>query len=86
MTPQRLDAHSQLFTVRLWREVLGAGETEWRGQVQHVLSGEMHYFRRWDELSAHLLAKAESGDALVTDPQPGPSRSAEPRAAILPGK
>lgn len=58
MTPQRLHAHSQLFTVRLWREDLGAGETEWRGQVQHVLSGEAHYFRAWRELETHLMTMA----------------------------
>ena len=58
MTPQRLDAHSQLFTVRLWREDLGAGETEWRGQVTHVLSGEAYYFREWRELETHLMAMA----------------------------
>ena len=37
--------HSHLFTVRLWLEELGDGQSEWRGQVQHVLSGEMRYFR-----------------------------------------
>ena len=40
-SPQR----SQLFTVRVWREDLGEGRSEWRGKVQHVLSGEARYFR-----------------------------------------
>jgi hypothetical protein len=47
---------SQLFTVRLWAEDLGNGRTEWRGQVQHVLSGEVHYFREWPALIAWLIA------------------------------
>jgi hypothetical protein len=47
---------SQLFTVRLWTEELGAGRTEWRGQVRHVLSGETHYFRDWLALIAWLVA------------------------------
>ena len=48
--------HSHLFTVRLWAEELGDGRTEWRGQVQQVLSGETHYFRDWSTLIALLRA------------------------------
>jgi hypothetical protein len=51
--PQR---QSQLFTVRLWVENLGDGRTEWRGQVQHVISGETRYFREWPTLIAWLVA------------------------------
>ena len=47
---------SHLFTVRLWLEDLGDGRAEWRGQLQHVLSGETHYFRQWETLLALLLA------------------------------
>jgi len=47
---------SHLFTVRLWLEDLGDGRAEWRGQVQHVLSGETHYFRDWPRLIALLRA------------------------------
>lgn len=46
--PQR----SHLFTVRVWREDLGEGRSEWRGKVQHVLSGEARYFRDWATLIA----------------------------------
>ena len=49
-SPQRSD----LFTVRLWREDLGDGRSEWRGKVQHVLSGEALYFREWAALIAAL--------------------------------
>ena len=45
---------SHLFTVRIWREELGAGRVEWRGKVQHALSGEARYFREWTELIAFL--------------------------------
>ncbi|HEU5099275.1 MAG TPA: hypothetical protein VFU22_09660 [Roseiflexaceae bacterium] len=48
--------HSHLFTLRLWAEDLGDGRSEWRGQVQHVISGEAHYFRKWPRLIALLLA------------------------------
>ena len=47
---------SHLFTVRLWLEDLGDGRAEWRGQVQHVLSGETRYFRDWSTLIALLRA------------------------------
>lgn len=47
---------SHLFTVRLWLEELGDGQTEWRGQVQHVLSGERRYFRDWATLVECVVA------------------------------
>jgi len=54
---------SHLFTVRLWLEDLGDGLAEWRGQVQHVLSGETHYFRQWETLLALLLAMLPPAEA-----------------------
>ena len=56
---------SQLFTVRLWTEDLGDGRTEWRGKVQHVISGEAHYFREWPTLIAWLVA-------MLPDPESHP--------------
>jgi hypothetical protein len=47
---------SRLFTVRLWREDLGDGQVEWRGEVHHVESGETRYFRDWSVLVQFLLA------------------------------
>ncbi len=49
---KKADIHSrsQLFTVRVWREDLGEGCSEWRGKIQHVTSGEAHYFRDWPGL------------------------------------
>jgi hypothetical protein len=45
---------AQLFTVRVWLEDRGDGRSEWRGKVQHVLSGEARYFRDWAALIAAL--------------------------------
>jgi hypothetical protein len=56
---------SYLFTLRLWPEALGNDQSEWRGQVQYVSSGEMRYFRDWPTLVAFLLevlAKTEGKD------------------------
>lgn len=46
---------SHLFTLRFWPEEVGGGETEWRGKVQHVTSGEVRYFRDWPTLIAFVL-------------------------------
>ena len=69
MNPKTLQDNqsSHLFTVRVWREPLGQGHSEWRGQVRHVLSGEVRYFREWAQLVAYLEGRAgtpgaESGD------------------------
>ncbi|MFN8454174.1 MAG: hypothetical protein U0401_05780 [Anaerolineae bacterium] len=45
---------SHLFTVRLWAEEIGGGQTEWRGRVQSITGGEARYFRDWPILIAHL--------------------------------
>lgn len=53
-------SHSELFTVRIWREDLSEGRVEWRGYVEHVTSGLRRYFRDWAVLSAliqEMLAK-----------------------------
>ena len=58
-------SRSYLFTVRVWREDLGQGQTEWRGEVQEVLSGEMRYFRTWPALLTlvqEMLPKPEGED------------------------
>ncbi len=45
---------SHLFTLRVWCEDLGDGKVEWRGQVRHVLSGRVSYFRDWLSLVEFL--------------------------------
>jgi len=52
--------HSQLFTVRLWRD---PGQPGGRGpimQVKHVLSGETRYFRAWQPLIDYMRNKVDS--------------------------
>lgn len=41
---------THLFMVRVWLEDPGNGKTEWRGQVKHVMSGEVRYFQEWTNL------------------------------------
>jgi len=47
-------SQTHLFTVRVWLEELSEGQTEWRGEVQYVVNGEMRYFRDWPALVAAL--------------------------------
>ena len=54
MTQDQTQQRTHLFTLRMWPEALGNGQIEWRGKVQHVLSGQAHYFRDWDALIAYL--------------------------------
>lgn len=43
-----------LFTVRLWAEEIDVEHIEWRGRVQYILTGEVHYFRSWQQLIDRL--------------------------------
>lgn len=66
---------SQLFTVRLWPEPAAEGETRWRGQVTHVLSGETRFFREWQALLDFLARAREdafvarTGQPVTIDPE-----------------
>jgi len=53
---------SHLFMLRLWPEDLGSGQTDWRGKVQHVDSGEARYFRDWPTLEAFVEGLLRGSD------------------------
>jgi hypothetical protein len=46
---------SHLFTVRMWEEEVSSGQSEWRGKVQLVSSGDVRYFRHWSALASLLI-------------------------------
>ena len=69
MDTGRQPHQSHLFTVRRWLENLGDGRAEWRGQVQHPISGETHSFRDWPRLIAWLIA-------MLPDPESHPGADA----------
>jgi hypothetical protein len=58
---------SHLFLVRLWEGpgegtgVEGASDGEWKGKVQHVVSGEAHNFEDLPSLLDYLRAMMASG-------------------------
>jgi hypothetical protein len=45
--------HSELFTVRLWREQVN-DHWEWRGKVQRIANNETRYFHGWEMLIATI--------------------------------
>ncbi len=63
-------ARTYLFTVRLWTEDMGSAETEIRGEVRHVLGGEVRYFRDCTTLTAYLT------DKMLELPQEGQAQRA----------
>jgi hypothetical protein len=72
MNETRSPVRAHLFTVRLWLEDLGEGQTEWRGEVHEVVSGERRYFRDWATLvtffQAMLPKTSGSGLPVAHDP------------------
>lgn len=57
---------THLFAVRIWEQAIENGRTEWRGRVQYVPTGEVHYFRQWDDLVAILKRLLPGPDAGAT--------------------
>ncbi len=55
---------SQLFTVRVWQEAINVDSTEWRGEIKHLASGRVRYFREWQQLPI-LLQKLLAEDEVV---------------------
>lgn len=71
MTHKTSQQRSDLFTIRVWAEDLGAAQAEWRGKVQHVATGEARYFRSWQQLIDYLTATLSvEENPTVTSPIP----------------
>ena len=63
----------QIFTIRLWYEVLDGGAGEWRGEVRHAGSDRHAYFREWDKLVHFLQQSVAEGERAAPGPQRGPA-------------
>lgn len=53
------ERHTVSFVIRLWQEpAAGKDASQWRGQIEHVPSGEQTYFQisnsLWEFFSQHL--------------------------------
>ncbi len=60
MEQERWQPRAHLFTLRMWEEELGGGQSEWRGKVQDIASGEAAYFRDWPGLVAVMQRLIQS--------------------------
>jgi hypothetical protein len=69
MEKPRQRPHSHLFTVRVWEEEVEDGQSEWRGKVQLLSSGEVRYFRQWAALAPLLVT-------MLSESQPEPVQEA----------
>jgi hypothetical protein len=67
----KVSSRSHLFTVRVWEEQIGTDQTEWRGKVQLVTSGEVRYFRDWEALVPLLATMLSELDTISTTPPTG---------------
>ena len=45
---------TDLFVLRLWQEPMGNDRSEWRGEVKNLYTGEVRYFRRWEEIAVFV--------------------------------
>jgi hypothetical protein len=68
--------HSHLFTLRIWEEALGEGNTEWRGRLQEIVTGDTVFFRDWPGLVT-TLKRLTSKPARVPEGQLGGVHRAE---------
>ena len=46
--------HAVTFIVRIWTEHVEDEAPQWRGQVEHLQSGEKAYFRKLDQMVAFI--------------------------------
>ncbi len=63
---ETLPRSSYLLTLRVWREAVGEGQFEWRGQLRYVPTGETRYFRDWAGLVCSVLAVLPPDDSEST--------------------
>ncbi|MCB0136000.1 MAG: hypothetical protein KDD75_12905 [Caldilineaceae bacterium] len=52
-----------ILTLRLWREPLGNDRSEWRGEIKHLATKEVRYFRTWDELPQLVAAMLDDASS-----------------------
>ncbi|MCB9157182.1 MAG: hypothetical protein H6645_08705 [Caldilineaceae bacterium] len=45
-----------IFTLRLWQEPINHEQSEWRGELKNLATGEVRYIRLWDEIARFIPA------------------------------
>ena len=59
--------HIHLFALRIWEQAIEDGRTEWRGRVQYIPTGEVHYFREWRDMTTIVRQMLPDPQASKTD-------------------
>jgi len=59
----RTTRSEHLFVVRIWQEHEAAGKGRWRGSVDHVTSGQKHYFGTTGDLVEFMMRRLEERSA-----------------------
>jgi len=60
--PRPFSRQSHVFTVYLWLEDIGEGQSEWRGRIEHLSTGEARYCREGTPVISWLLQMFASID------------------------
>lgn len=63
MTQLSQSPPTAILTLRLWREPLGNDHSEWRGEIKHLATKEVRYFRTWEELSQLVAAMLDDASS-----------------------
>jgi hypothetical protein len=67
MNPHTIRRLTATFIVRMWAEPTAGEAGDWRGQVEHVQTGEKRYFREMDKvldfIAGHLGGEEEEQTA-----------------------
>lgn len=43
-----------IFTLRLWLEAVSDEQSEWRGELKNLSTGEVRYIRLWEEVAQFI--------------------------------
>ncbi len=80
------ESHTQVYTVRLWRERRKRAESEdiWRGRVEQVLTGEGVYFQDMEKLVSFIIRT--SGATVMEKRSLEDRAGVEEKSAQLPGE
>jgi hypothetical protein len=71
---------SHLFSLRVWQEITGTDQSEWRGKIQLLSSGDVRYFREWNTLAPLLISMLADLDWMA---QPATDADAEGPSALV---
>lgn len=61
MSASDVSRHAATFIVRMWSEHAEGEAPQWRGQVEHIQSGDQEYFHALDRILDFIVARRDEG-------------------------